>query len=163
MQVGDDLATVAPILQERAQCRGHDLGALWVTQTCRLGLHEANDIRRSELIEVNLCGAKCVLKKASYRIAVQVNRRSGEPAFAQQILFEFPSNSQGWRNHGQLLGTHLVSIWSNEPGKRIKCECVTAPSAPLQPTVIEVFSYMLRREAVALGPALIEPNREVLD
>ena len=131
MQVDDDLAAVAPILQERAQSRGHDLGPLWMAQSRRIGLHEANDIRRSELIKANLCVAKGTLKKALDRIAVQANRRRGEPAFAQQILLEFPPNSQDWRNHNRLLGTHLESIGSNELGKRLKCECVTAPSAPL--------------------------------
>jgi hypothetical protein len=53
MQVDDDLATVAPILQERAQSRGHDLSALWMVQPRCFGLHEANDVRRSDLIEPN--------------------------------------------------------------------------------------------------------------
>ena len=53
-----------------------------MVQARRLGLYEANDIRRSELIEPNLCVAKGAPKKAPDRIAVKANRRSGASTFA---------------------------------------------------------------------------------
>lgn len=45
----------------------------------------------------------------------------------------------------------------------MKRKGVAAPATSLQPTIIEVVSYMCRHEALALDPALIEPGHEVID
>jgi hypothetical protein len=56
-------------------------------------LYEANEVRRSDLIEPNFCRAENTVKKTSDCIAVQEDRGSGESALTQQILLEFLSDA----------------------------------------------------------------------
>jgi len=104
-----------------------------------------------------------VLKKASDRITVQANRRSGEPALAQQVLLEFLSNSKSWRNRSWLLGACPVPIRGNESGERMEGEGVPASTPSAQPPAIEIVNYMLGRKALVLDHAQLEPSHEVLD
>ena len=133
-----------------------------MSQARGVGLHEANDVSWSELTELNLTVAEDVPEKTPNRIAVQTNRRSGEPTLAQQILLKILSHSTSWRNRNGLLGACDVPIRCNESGEPVKRKDVAASASSLQPTIIKVVSYMVRPEAAVLDSMLIEPGHEVI-
>jgi hypothetical protein len=161
MQVSSDVTAVTPILKERAQRRDHDLGPLRMSQARCLGLHEANDVRRSEPTELNFSVAEEALEKTPHRLSVQTNRRRGEPTIAQKILLELLSDPASWRYRRRVPGHLVVSIGDTESGELMKRKGVAASAATLQPSLIEVAGYVGRRDAAVLDAALIEPGHEV--
>ena len=161
MQVDRDVAAVAAILQERAQRRDHDLGALRMSKAGCFGLHEANDVSSSEPMKLDLVFAEDLPQESSNRIAIQTNRGSGEPALAQQILLECLPNLMIGRDCGgrrRYRGSSSIGTKPNESMERVG---VAAAAPSLQPSIVKVLGSIARLHAAGLDLALIEPSHEV--
>jgi integrase/recombinase XerD len=163
MQVGADLAAVAPVLQKRTQCRGHDLGALGVVQAGSVNLDETHDVSRGERAESNVSDAEGVHEEPCDSVAVQADRRRGEPPLALQILLELLSRSLGRRRRSRQFGLHDQSVTCAQLDEAAQSEGIAAPAASPQPPLGEVFGYMVGRDTEAIDLALVKPGCEVLD
>src|SRR5574338_222288 len=159
MQISMNVAVVAPVLQECAERRGHDLGALRVMQADRLGLDETNNVGRVELTKSHFSRAEGVFEKAPNRIAIKADRGRREPALVLQIPLELLSYPTRWPH---LLRIRRRRLRRSEPDEATQGEGLAASAASMHPTLAEVLSRQRGREIPPFDSPLIEPNHEVL-
>ena len=84
-QIQRNLAEISRVVQEGAQCGGHELRSLPV-QSWRLALYESHNIACTQPRERDSSGAETVFEKTADERNVVDDCRAGQRAHFQQIL-----------------------------------------------------------------------------